>query len=174
ADGGAAVLGHGGAAADEGGAAGLGDLLHGAVEGARNLLNFLTYYKMKNRAGLVGRRGLAPVLAQVAALPNAPRLHLVGHSFGARVVTSAVLGPEGGDNNHINTLVLLQAAFSHNSFAEHFDGPRDGFFRAVVASSCVKGPIMITHTANDTAVGIAYALASRVSGQDAAAVGGPD
>src|SRR6185503_2758585 len=58
--------------------------------------------------------------------------------------------------------------------AENFDGPRDGFFRAVVGSRCVKGPIMITHTANDTAVGIAYALASRVSGQDAAAVGGPD
>ncbi len=172
-EGGAAVLGHGGGAA-EGGAAGLGDILHGAVEGARNLLNFLTYYKMKNRAGLVGRRGVAPVLAQVAALPNPPRIHLVGHSFGARVVTSAVLGSEGGDSNHVNTLVLLQAAFSHNSFAENFDGPRDGFFRAVVASRCVKGPIMITHTANDTAVGIAYALASRVSGQDAAAVGGPD
>jgi hypothetical protein len=171
-EGGAAVVG-GGAATDDGGAAGLGDFLHGAVGGARNLLNFLTYYKMKNRAGLVGRRGVAPILAQVAALPNAPRIHLVGHSFGARVVTSAVLGPEGGANNHVNTLVLAQAAFSHNAFAKDFDGPRDGFFRAVVESRCVTGPIVITHTANDRAVGIAYALASRVAGQDASAIGGP-
>jgi len=35
----------------------------------------------------------------------------------------------------------------------------------------VAGPILITHTANDKAVGIAYALASRISGQTGAALG---
>jgi hypothetical protein len=175
AEGGAAVLGRGGLTHDDGGAAGVGDWVRGAVEGARNLLNYLTYYKMKNRAGIVGRRGVAPLLARIASLPQPPRVHLVGHSFGARVVTAAVLGPEGGASNQVNTLVLVQAAFSHNSFAEDFQGTRDGFFRAIVAPTrCVSGPIMITHTDNDKAVGVAYAIASRVAGQDASAVGGAD
>src|SRR5262249_9749392 len=35
----------------------------------------------------------------------------------------------------------------------------------------VSGPIIITHTKNDRAVGIAYPLASRIAGQNAAALG---
>ena len=44
----------------------------------------------------------------------------------------------------------------------------------MVAQGKVAGPIIVTHTANDIAVGIAYALASRLVGVNAAAVGGPD
>ena len=174
-EGGAAVLGTRPEAGPDGGAAGISDLWHDAVGAARDLLNYLTYYTMKNRAGLVGRRGVAPILARLEALPKPPRVHLVGHSFGARLATAAVLGPEAGAPNAVNTLVLLQAAFSHNAFAQDFDGPRDGAFRSVVAPSrCVRGPIMITHTHNDTAVGIAYAIASRIAHQDAALIGGPE
>ena len=35
----------------------------------------------------------------------------------------------------------------------------------------ISGPIIITHTKNDKAVGIAYPLASRIAGQNAAALG---
>jgi hypothetical protein len=66
---------------------------------------------------------------------------------------------------------LLQAAFSHNGFANKFDGTRDGFFRAVVTGKKVKGPIIITHTRNDQAVGFAYPIASKLSGVDASAIG---
>jgi hypothetical protein len=66
---------------------------------------------------------------------------------------------------------LLQAAFSHNGFATKFDGTRDGFFRKVVTGRKVKGPIIITHTHNDQAVGLAYPIASKLSGADASAIG---
>ena len=46
-----------------------------------------------------------------------------------------------------------------------------GFFRSVVDQQRVKGPILVTHTKNDKAVGVAYPLASRISGDKTAAFG---
>lgn len=153
----------------EGGAAGLGDLLSGAKEGARRLLNATTYYQMKERAGLVGRTGVAEAVREIHRALPALRLHLVGHSFGGRVVTSAAdaLGPEVP----LATLTLLQTAYSHNGLAEKFDGVHDGFFRKVLSERKVSGPILISHTKNDRAVGIAYPLASRLRRQNAASLG---
>ena len=54
---------------------------------------------------------------------------------------------------------------------EPFDEDRDGYFRRVVTQHNIAGPILITHTKNDKAVGIAYPLASRVNRDDAAAFG---
>ena len=47
----------------------------------------------------------------------------------------------------------------------------NGFFRQIIDQGRVKGPIIATHTKNDTAVGIAYPLASRLSGSLAVALG---
>jgi pimeloyl-ACP methyl ester carboxylesterase len=130
---------------------------------------------MKERAGNVGRRGLAALLEQIRAAHPSVRLHLVGHSFGCRLVTASLLGTEDGVAVNVNSLSLLQAAFSHNSFALDYDGSSDGFFRLVVAPARrVLGPTMITYTKHDTAVGIAYPLASRLAGQVASALGDAD
>lgn len=164
------------ARADEtaGGAAGLGQLLRGVGRGAATFLNLLTFWKMKRRAGTIGQEGLAPLLGRLrAAIPesrSAPALHLAGHSFGARLVTAAVsqlTAPAA-------SLTLLQGAFSHHGFAEDFRGQRDGAFRSVVSAGKVAGPIVVSHTRNDRAVGLAYPLASRLSRDDASALGGPD
>jgi hypothetical protein len=108
-----------------------------------------------------------------AAAPDL-RIHLVGHSFGGRLVTAAALGRAGSESVAPASMTLLQAAFSHNGFAEDFDGERNGFFREIVAQGKVAGPIVITHTRNDTAVGIAYPIASRLSRQDASDLGDED
>jgi hypothetical protein len=136
---------------------------------ARRLLNLATFYQMKERAGLVGRCGLAPVLADVVA--EGQRLHLVGHSFGARVVTSAASLEAGPP---LRSMCLLQAAFSHYAFAQNWEPGQDGAFRSVLTSGRLSGPIMVTHTRNDHAVGIAYAIASRLAHQVAATVGDAD
>ncbi len=156
----------------EGQAAGIGSFFSGARTGARNLLNYGTYYKMKGRAGTVGAGGVHDVLRRVrAAAPNI-RLHLVGHSFGGRLVASCAAA-ERADRPPlvIDSLSLLQAAFSHHAFASRFDGNRDGAFRALVTDGRVRGPVIITHTVNDKAVGVAYPLASMLARQDAAGVG---
>jgi hypothetical protein len=169
--GGVAAIGSPGAA-DQGGAAGIGDAFGAMKEGALNLLNYATYYQMKERAGLVGRNGLFPLLREVrAAFPNL-RIHLIGHSFGARLVTAAA---SGGERDPVaDTMTLLQAAFSHHGFASRFDGDRDGFFRQVIAKGAVQGPVIVTCTTNDIAVGKLYPLASLFAGQDAAGIGGPE
>ena len=152
-------------------AAGLGQTFSGILSAARNLLNYSTYYLMKERAGVVGRRGVNGVLRQLKAARPELRIHLIGHSFGGRLVTATADGPTGQSSVGFDTLMLLQAAFSHNGFGEKFDGTRDGGFRAVVTDHKIRGPILVTHSIRDRAVGIAYPLASRVSGQDAAALG---
>jgi hypothetical protein len=165
--GGAAAGGFSGLNLDHsGGAADLGDSI---LSGIRRFLNFTTYYRMKERAGIVGTKGVATVIDKIRRKLPQVRLHLVGHSFGGRVVTAAA--DAIGGTHKIDSLTLLQAAFSHNGLAPKFDGKTDGFFRKIVTGKKVRGPVLITCTKNDKAVGIAYPLASRLAGQNAAALG---
>lgn len=161
----------GGAAAVLGGeAAGFfGDLFSGTKGGVRRLLNFTTYYKMKERAGTVGRVGLAPALRQIRQQLPQLRIHLIGHSFGGRLVTAAAHALD--DNTTVQTMTLLQAAYSHNGLAQKFDREHDGAFRSLLVRQRVSGPICISYTHNDKAVGIAYPLASRLSHDQASALG---
>lgn len=150
-------------------AAGLSDLLDGVKAAARRIANFTTYYEMKQRAGTVGSNGVAQVLRLLRERNGNLRLHLVGHSFGGRLVTAAAHALP--DNTPAVTITLLQAAFSHNGLAEKFDRKRDGAFRELVTKQRASGPIIITYTKNDRAVGIAYPLASRISRDPAATLG---
>jgi predicted alpha/beta hydrolase family esterase len=148
--------------ATDGGGAGLGAFLSGFKTAAMNVLNFTTYLEMKARAGRVGKNGVAKLVDKFA--PQVQRIHLVGHSFGGRVVTAAAAN-SGTDK--IKSMSLLQTAFSHNGFSKSMKG----FFRSVVDQNRVKGPILVTHTKNDKAVGVAYPLASRINGDTTAAFG---
>jgi hypothetical protein len=150
--------------ADLGSAAFLG-LPPSSVDAGRRCLNLATYYQMKQRAGLVGERGLAPVLNSVVAPGQS--LHLAGHSFGARLVTAAAARLQ----HPAASICLLQAAFSHYAFAENWERGRNGSFRDVLSGTRLAGPMIVTHTRNDRAVGIAYALASRLARQVASGVG---
>ncbi|MFI4973077.1 MAG: hypothetical protein ACHP84_00900 [Caulobacterales bacterium] len=159
---------------DAGGALSLVDSLQGALAGPRaaigRLLNQVTYYEMKNRAGAVGDKLGADVLTQIS--PGAPtRLHLIGHSFGARLVTAAAAAFPGAPNLSLRSLTLLQGAFSHNALSAAFGSGDVGAYATVLASGKVAGPITITHTHNDSACTIAYALASRLALDVAKALG---
>lgn len=164
-DGGGAPAGPGGSAA------GLGQILGGIKGAASNLANFVTYYQMKERAGTVGRGGVNEVLRELRERSPGLRIHLVGHSFGGRLVTAAADGPAGQPPVVVDTMTLLQAAFSHNGFASKWNGEDDGLFRRVVTEGRVRGPILVSHTVNDKAVGVAYPLASRIANQVASALG---
>lgn len=154
-----------------GGAAGIGDWVKNAREAARNLLNFATYYQMKARAGTVGNGGVYEVLREVRKVRPDLKLHLVGHSFGGRLVAAAAAGPSGQPPVGVDTLMLLQAAFSHLGFAQDYEDGKDGLFRAMITGKAVTGAALITHTDNDRAVGLAYPLASRIAREVAAGLG---
>ena len=146
----------------QGGAAGLATFLSGFKAAVMNVLNFTTYFEMKARAGNVGKNGVAKLVDKLA--PQVQRIHLIGHSFGGRVVTAAAAN---STTDKIKSMSLLQTAFSHNGFSKSMKG----FFRNVVDQKRVKGPILVTHTKNDKAVGAAYPLASRINGDTTAAFG---
>jgi hypothetical protein len=154
-----------------GGAAGIGSLFSGIKSAARNLLNFTTYYQMKERAGVVGRSGVNQLLREIQAKAPEIKTHLIGHSFGGRLVTAAAFGPDSQPPIKVNTMTLLQAAFSHNGFAQRFDGSHDGFFRKVVTDGRISGPTLITCSKQDKAVGLAYPLASLIANQNASDLG---
>lgn len=151
----------------------LGNVFRGALNGARNLLNLFTYYEMKERAGTVGSTGLADVLRRATNANKALRLHLCGHSFGGRLVISALAAraPATDPKEGVRSVVLLQAAFSHNGLGVKYDGQHDGFFRRVFEGNRLHGPIVITHTEKDSAVGLAYPIASRLRNQVASGIG---
>lgn len=159
---------------DAGGALGIKDFFGGILAGARKALNFTTYFQMKQRAGVVGKGGVSDTLKQIRQRVPDIKIHLVGHSFGGRLVVAAANAMDGSPQTRPNTMTLLQAAFSHNGFAQKFDGKRDGFFREVVTKGKVSGPIIVTHSIMDRAVGVAYPIASKLSNDDAAGLGGPD
>jgi predicted alpha/beta hydrolase family esterase len=143
-------------------AAGLKEFFSGAANAVANLLNLATYFKMKNRAGTVGSHGMAPLIDQIAN--QVERIHLVGHSFGGRLVVAAATD---STTTKLHSVSLLQAAFSHNGFSKK----KGGFFRRMIEQERVAGPVLITHTKNDRAVGLAYPAASRISGDKAMAFG---
>lgn len=154
-------------------ALGIGGMVDGVTSAASRLANYFTYYTMKDRAGIVGRTGVRQTILDVQGLLPNLRVHLVGHSFGGRLVTAAANSLT--EKGTIATLLLLEAAYSHNGLALNWDGNgNDGAFRSVIGLPKIAGATLITHSVNDTAVGIAYPLASRIMDQVAAAFGGPD
>jgi hypothetical protein len=144
------------------GAAGLGDALQGIWQGAKEALRQATYWQMKNRAGTVGRSGLGPVLGRLPV-----RVHLIGHSFGARLVSYALAGLPAGPSP-VKSVTLLQGAFSHFAFAKPlpFDAGRNGALAGMLAR--VDGPLTVCFSSHDSAVGRIYPLASLAARDDSA------
>ncbi|MFF5368419.1 serine-threonine protein kinase [Streptomyces sp. NPDC013187] len=139
-------------------------------DGAHELLRQATYYAMKRRAGTVGERGLGRVVGQLAKAAPGVRVHLVGHSFGARLVSFALRGlPEGV--RAVKSVTLLQGAFSHYAFAARL--PHDARAGGVLQGqqNRVDGPLVCCHSRHDAALGTIYPLASRMAGDSRSAAG---
>jgi hypothetical protein len=129
----AAVFGHAAAMskAPASSAQGLPNPFAALWHGAREVLRTLSYYEMKNRAGVIGQTGLGPLVGGLAAANGSrPRVNLMGHSFGARLVASALAGlpaDQSGPASPVKSLVLIQGAFSHFALRPQLaDGRRHG------------------------------------------------
>ena len=154
-----------GAEDQTGRAQGIGAFFSKAANAVTNLMNLSTYFEMKQRAGTIGKSGVAPLIDELAS--QVERIHLAGHSFGGRVVTAAAANSK---TKKLFSMSLLQAAFSQNGFSKR----RQGFFRSIIDNQRVAGPILVTNTKKDLSVGLAYPAASRISGDAASDFGGAD
>jgi hypothetical protein len=157
-----------------GGAAGLGNPFKKLWAGAKAALRVATYYQMKQRAGIVGRKGLGGMVLTQLTTDGLPalRVHLLGHSFGARLVSFSLSGLPASaarEKSPVKSVFLLQGAFSHYAFADRLphDASRAGALKGMAER--VDGPLLTTHSLKDLAVGLSYPVASFINRDDAAA-----
>lgn len=123
----------------------------------RGLLRLASVWLMKDRAGGVGARGVAPLLQLILNDTDA-RLHLIGHSFGARVLLSALTIQRS--ERRARSLLLLQPAVNRWCFADDVVGRGvPGGYRPVLDK--VEKPILTTFTRHDLPLHEAFHLAVR-------------
>jgi len=133
-------------------------------------LRTLSFWKMKDRARVVGETGVHPLLRRMQAAIGARdvRIHLAGHSFGCIVASAAIAGPKGGPRlaRPVDSLSLLQGALSLWTYCASIpaEPSKVGYFHRIIALGLVKGAIMTTQSIHDTAVGKWYPRGAKVAG----------
>lgn len=126
------------------------------VFGIRKVLRLATVRKMKDRAGTVGRGDVSGLISQIVS-DTQTRLHLVGHSYGAKVVLSAAV--KATLPRPITSALLLQSAINHLAFAKDIGDGRIGGFRMALGK--VEKPILATHSKDDFPLRSIFHLAVR-------------
>jgi hypothetical protein len=133
----------------------------------RNALRLFSLYQMKDRAGTVGFNGVATLLRDLLSVPalaadgTAYRVHAVGHSFGCKVMLSAICAPQPLPRP-VSSLLLLQPAISHLCFADAVPGTgKPGGYRDALSAQRVIPPIFSTYTGKDIPLHDAFHLAVR-------------
>src|SRR5581483_9278478 len=93
--------------------------------------------------------------------------HLLGHSFGGRLVSAAVYNitqqnplPQNVTLPFVSTLITLQGAFSQFSFTKDIpiEPGQNGTYNPVVEQHVVAHPLVAIYSQNDTANKVFYPL----------------
>lgn len=123
-----------------------------------DIIKLVSLYQMKDRAARIGARGVATLLRNLLSATNAG-VHVFGHSFGAKVMLSALCAPPVPQRQP-ESLLLLQPAISHLCFADTIPGRAgSGGYRA--ALGLVGSPIFSTFSSMDFALHKVFHLALR-------------
>jgi hypothetical protein len=132
-------------------------------------LRQLSFWTMKKRARKVGEAAMHDFLKHLQGASANARVHLMGHSFGCIVMSSVLEGPGCAAPlvRPVDSCVLVQGAMSLWSFASEIPPAPGavGYFRRVLAEGKVKGPMVVTMSKFDTAVGRLYPAAAGVARQ---------
>jgi hypothetical protein len=91
--------------------------------------------------------------------------------LGGRLAASCAKALAAEPKVQLDSLTLLEAAFSHFGFSANNGHGTAGFFRDVLVQQVVKGPFLSTFSAQDTVVGTAYSVMSRIAGDNTRAIG---
>lgn len=153
------------------GTRGIGDVFGGIAGSVGKFLNLTKWYVMKDRSGIVGGVGVAGGVRKFHKSCPDVRIHLVGHSLGGRLMAGCAKALCDEPRLQVDSLMLLEAAFSHFGFSPDNGRGSAGFFRDVVVKQVVKGPFLSTFSAEDTVVGNAYAIMSRLARDNTREIG---
>jgi hypothetical protein len=133
-------------------AAGLLDVLD-----PRNIVRLATVLLMKDRAGVVGFRGVGPLLTRILGARTDVRVHVVGHSYGCKASLSAVCS---GIPRKVRSVLLMQPALSFLALSDSVPklGKPGGYSAAKQHSEL---PIVATWSQHDIPLRDLFALAVR-------------
>ena len=126
----------------------------------------LSYYTMEKRADIVGQNALYTMLRHAIEINQGRqqplRFHMLGHSFGCKVVSAALqqiaLEKDQGEIQQalqIN-VILLQAAFKNNSFEAGEDYDK-------IPGTELGARVLVTKSELDTANGTQFPLAQSIN-----------
>lgn len=118
----------------------------------RVLIRMMSVWKMKARAGVIGARGVGPILRRLLSGQDGPRVHLTGHSFGARVVLSAISYGADAPERAARSILLLQPAVNRWCFAPDLSAgmpQASGPGGYAPALSRVELPVLTTYSDRD-------------------------
>lgn len=133
-------------------------------DSVRGMFRVFTFWQMKKRAGIVGRRGGTAVLRRVMLAAPTAKFHLGGHSFGCKFWLASLTGPADVVPRDVDSLLLLQGAVSAWAFADQVpDTTLPGGYRSVL--SRVSGPLIATYSKHDWPLQYAYPAGSMLAGQ---------
>ena len=125
----------------------------------RQAIRLTTVRVMKDRAGRVGATGVAKMLRDLIAASEESRVRLIGHSYGAKVMLSA-LSVDPAPKRPVASVLLLQPAVSCLCFATNAGGKgRPGGYRPSLAR--IQGSLLTTFSRHDAALTRFFHLAVR-------------
>lgn len=125
----------------------------------RQIIRVTTVLVMKDRAGKVGGAGVAFMLRNLLEVAPIGRIHLVGHSYGCKVLLSA-LCVDSAPIRPVESVLLLQPAVSSLCFAVDADGEgHSGGYRPALER--VRQPILTTFSRRDIPLTRLFHLAVR-------------
>lgn len=111
----------------------------------RDGIRLTTVLLMKDRSGRVGGNGVGRMLRDIVGKCPQARISLAGHSYGAKVMLSALCnGPSLG--RMVDSVLLLQPALSCYAFTADLDGHVGGYRSAL---DRVREPIVTTYSRHD-------------------------
>ena len=125
----------------------------------RDAVRIFSVWKMKDRAGKVGASGVSRLLRDLMSAAPSAKVHLIGHSFGCKLLLSALaVGPEF--TRPVTSALLLQPAVSCYCFSSNVAGRGyPGGYRPTLAR--IAQPIIATFSKHDLPLTRVYHLALR-------------
>ncbi|WP_114907549.1 alpha/beta fold hydrolase [Ornithinimicrobium murale] len=124
----------------------------------RNLIRSATVLLMKDRAGRVGGAGVRSMLHDLLDSSPDSRVRLIGHSYGGKVVLSA-LAHGSAPKRPVESVLLLQPATSAKCFADPDREHPAGGYRPALDRA--RQPVMTTFSRHDVPLTRLFHLAAR-------------
>jgi hypothetical protein len=136
----------------------------------------LSFWAVKDRAHAIGAGAVHQLLIRLQETAPRARFHLMGHSFGAIVASSAIAGPPAGGAGTsplprpVSSALFAQGAMSLWAYAsaDPYNAGQAGDYRSIYQGRrpLITGPLITTKSVHDLANRILFPIAAQLGSPD--------